>query len=207
MSARSAKTRCGRADAAPRGLLCPGRQQAAHGLAGRRSVGPVRHRRGVHPGISRAIGETMIVAVAAGMQPRVHVQSDRAGPDDHGLHRRHQPGRNAARHASAISRSLPPACAVCHDAGVQHPRLLAPPALSPGVLDMTMDDTSPDSSPIANGRTALFQVVGVALHARRHRHAGRAADQAGDRRPAASWRLARSSSRNASYDARQSRAF
>jgi phosphate transport system permease protein len=38
-------------------------------------------------GVSRAVGETMILAVAAGMQPNLSLQPDGAGRHDHVLHR------------------------------------------------------------------------------------------------------------------------
>jgi phosphate transport system permease protein len=38
-------------------------------------------------GISRAVGETMILAVAAGMQPNLHPEPDGVGRHDHQLHR------------------------------------------------------------------------------------------------------------------------
>jgi phosphate transport system permease protein len=43
-------------------------------------------------GISRAVGETMILAVAAGMQPNLTWNPARAGGHDHGLHRAGRPG-------------------------------------------------------------------------------------------------------------------
>ena len=48
-------------------------------------------------GISRAIGETMIVAIAAGMQPNLTCNPLRAGGDHHRLHRAGGAGRPAAR--------------------------------------------------------------------------------------------------------------
>ena len=59
-------------------------------------------------GISRALGETMVVAVAAGLQPNLTAQPARARRHDHRLHRAGQPGRPAARRASDTSRSSPP---------------------------------------------------------------------------------------------------
>ena len=47
-------------------------------------------------GISRAVGETMILAVAAGMQPNLTF-NPRAGGDHHRLHRAGGAGRPAAR--------------------------------------------------------------------------------------------------------------
>jgi hypothetical protein len=41
-------------------------------------------------GISRAIGETMIVALAAGSGPGIHIQSIRRGRNDDRLHCPHQ---------------------------------------------------------------------------------------------------------------------
>ena len=49
--------------------------------------------------VSRAIGETMIVAIAAGQQPRLTLRPARAGRDDDRLHRPGEPGRHAGRHA------------------------------------------------------------------------------------------------------------
>ena len=49
--------------------------------------------------VSRAIGETMIVAIAAGQQPRLTLDPTRADRDDDRLHRAGQPRRHAAGHA------------------------------------------------------------------------------------------------------------
>ncbi len=48
--------------------------------------------------VSRAIGETMIVAVAAGQQPRLDAQSARADRNDDRVHRAGEHGRHAGRH-------------------------------------------------------------------------------------------------------------
>ncbi len=49
--------------------------------------------------VSRAIGETMIVAIAAGQQPRLTFDPDRPGRNDDRVHRPDQPRRHAAGHA------------------------------------------------------------------------------------------------------------
>ena len=59
-------------------------------------------------GASRAIGETMIVLVAAGQRPPRLDPRQPAGDDD-GLHRRHGEGRRAHGRRSAPSRSSPSA--------------------------------------------------------------------------------------------------
>ena len=48
--------------------------------------------------VSRAIGETMIVAIAAGQQPRFTRESARADRDDDRVYRPGQPRRHACRH-------------------------------------------------------------------------------------------------------------
>ena len=83
-----------------RGRLRARRDAHADGAAGGRAGGASR----ASPppfilAVSRAIGETMIVAIAAGQQPRLHRQPARADRDDDRLHRPGQPRRHAAGHA------------------------------------------------------------------------------------------------------------
>ena len=59
--------------------------------------------------ISRAVGETMIVLIAAGQTPELEPQPGRADPDDDRLHRRHREGRHPHRHDRATRRSSPSA--------------------------------------------------------------------------------------------------
>ncbi len=60
--------------------------------------------------VSRAIGETMIVAIAAGQQPRLTGNPVRADRDHDRLHRPGQPRRHAAGHASSTAPSSRSAC-------------------------------------------------------------------------------------------------
>ena len=55
-------------------------------------------------GISRAIGETMIVLVAAGLQPNTGIKPTRGLRDDDDLHRRHGARRHPDRAAPSTSR-------------------------------------------------------------------------------------------------------
>ncbi len=46
-------------------------------------------------GVSRAVGETMVLAIAAGNQPNFTLEPHGTRPDHHRLHRRRKPGRSA----------------------------------------------------------------------------------------------------------------
>ncbi len=70
-------------------------------------------------GISRAIGETMVVAIAAGMQPHADLQPDGAGRHHHGVHRAGEPRRPAARQHRLPEHLRRGPGADADDAGVQ----------------------------------------------------------------------------------------
>ena len=85
-------------------------------------------------GISRAIGETMVVAIAAGMQPTLTFNPHRAGGHDHGVHRAGQPRRPAARQHRLPEHLRRRSRADADDARVQRRRLLPDPQVPGGVL-------------------------------------------------------------------------
>ena len=60
-------------------------------------------------GISRGVGETMIVLIAAGLAPNSSLNPLERARDDHHLHGRDREGRQPGRARSATSRSSPAA--------------------------------------------------------------------------------------------------
>ena len=88
-----------------RGRLRARRLQAA-GVAARGLPGGAVGNRGRHrAGVSRAVGETMIVLVAAGQVAQPRARPRRGVRDDDRVHRRHRQGRRAHRVRSATRRS------------------------------------------------------------------------------------------------------
>ena len=86
--------------------------------------------------ISRAVGETMAVAIAAGQTPVAHAQSVSQRRDDDGLHRECELRRQAApepRFQGPVRRRDD---ALCDDAGDEHPVALGHAAV-PGDLSMS----------------------------------------------------------------------
>ena len=61
-------------------------------------------------GVSRAVGETMIVLIAAGLQPQWGINLLRADGDDDRLHRRDGQGRHRRPGASRTRRSSRSGC-------------------------------------------------------------------------------------------------
>ena len=132
--------------------------------------------------ISRAIGETMIVAIAAGMQPNLTARSARAGGNHHRLHRAGQPRRSAARQHRLSVDLRRRYHAFHHDADLQYPRLHPAQALQRGVLSERLQahhrETEATGLPLQHRRHNL--------HADGDSDAGSAAGRSVDGRIAAS---------------------
>ena len=85
-------------------------------------------------GISRAVGETMILAVAAGMQPNLTLEPDGTGRDHHRLHRPGGARRPAARQHRLSDHLCRRSDADAVDAVLQHPRTYAEAQIPGGLL-------------------------------------------------------------------------
>ena len=85
-------------------------------------------------GMSRAVGETMVLAVAAGQNPNLTFDLREGARDDHRLHRADEPRRRVLRlDRLSVDLCRRPAAVPDH-AAVQHHRLLPAPQIPRGLL-------------------------------------------------------------------------